>query len=699
VAHRLRGLGGRLELVVGHPTRSAFAGLRRWVVESLEVDSSEIWASAAEELRAALHERVEKAPKDKTAVISDASSKGSDIPSRLLSRVEALPVNELKAELRVCGIEYGHCVEKCELRALLVAALAGVETGDLTKDNTEEEKEEKKIEEEENSKERREGCDNDKVGAKIEDAVVVEDEEDVELADTSQCSHQDEVERLPKPSKSKKKGRDKKKAKKRKRKEKKLRKKLEKAEHKARKYASGSVRSSKAASNTKHATNADKDKKDKSHKRRGRNEKRAMKRKKMLSSLSSLSSASGCSSSSHPLKPEELAAEFTQAAQRGDVVHAQHVVYRHGLGFRSSVGDGPLHIAARSNQPALVDFLLRQRGAESLLEARNRAGETALLVAARLCRGRVALRLVEALADPAAIDNAGESPEALDLDGLVCETERDEECLQTAAGGRLLGAVSAARKQREDLEWRARIFEEEADFDFVRFEGYDDLERKDTGSNDWMHDIAQQAAARASAERLARRAMAAAAAAQARERDRAAQAEAEAERVTGPTPRPTGRASTSGMPSGVGAGTAGAQPPAREERALAVESEEVRVAARVADEARWQEFQLLNASPAASAGVPPTLRLADVPFPTGPQENPLRLDPASHPAVLRSQLRAGILRWHPDKFEQRFGRLLPAQGAERESVLGRVKAIAQQLNQLMRELLPEASKAASRPPG
>merc|ERR1711966_188815 len=84
-----------------------------------------------------------------------------------------------------------------------------------------------------------------------------------------------------------------------------------------------------------------------------------------------------------------------------------------------------------------------------------------------------------------------------------------------------------------------------------------------------------------------------------------------------------------------------------------------------------------------------TLRFADVPFPTGPGDNPLRVDPKGHPAVIRSQIRAGLLRWHPDKFEQRFGGLLPAQSAERKSVLERVTEIAQQLTRLMDKLLPE----------
>eukprot|EP00434_Breviolum_minutum_P004400 symbB.v1.2.003877.t1/scaffold211.1/size373615/18 len=111
---------------------------------------------------------------------------------------------------------------------------------------------------------------------------------------------------------------------------------------------------------------------------------------------------------------------------------------------------------------------------------------------------------------------------------------------------------------------------------------------------------------------------------------------------------------------------------------------QARVAARARDEARWK---LLEEKTGEAVDL--TLREAELPWPSGPVENPLRIDPEGHPKVVRSQLRAGLLRWHPDKFEQKFGRFLPKKEQERVSILARVKALAQQLTRQMAEL-PDA---------
>ena len=46
----------------------------------------------------------------------------------------------------------------------------------------------------------------------------------------------------------------------------------------------------------------------------------------------------------------------------------------------------------------------------------------------------------------------------------------------------------------------------------------------------------------------------------------------------------------------------------------------------------------------------------------------------------RKRLRVELMRWHPDKFEARFGRRLAARDKER--VLDRVKGMSQALNAL-----------------
>lgn len=119
---------------------------------------------------------------------------------------------------------------------------------------------------------------------------------------------------------------------------------------------------------------------------------------------------------------------------------------------------------------------------------------------------------------------------------------------------------------------------------------------------------------------------------------------------------------------------------------------EVRLTNRATDEKRWTDFEtkLQTLSTNAEAGQAAKFGADDVPWPSGPPENPLRIDPAGHPAVVRSQLRAGLLRWHPDKFAQRVGRFLPSEGTEKQGALDRVKEIAQQLTRLMSDLALEA---------
>jgi len=51
------------------------------------------------------------------------------------------------------------------------------------------------------------------------------------------------------------------------------------------------------------------------------------------------------------------------------------------------------------------------------------------------------------------------------------------------------------------------------------------------------------------------------------------------------------------------------------------------------------------------------------------------------PAGVRSRLRSEVLRWHPDKFEARWGSRLAA--GDRDRILARVKEVAQQLTEMM----------------
>lgn len=396
--------------------------------------------------------------------------------------------------------------------------------------------------------------------------------------------------------------------------------------------------------------------------------------------------SSGSSSSHEAVDFGLVAAQFVKQTQLCDDLGAQHLVRRYGLHWSDSKGEGPLHMAARANRAGLMAWLLSQNDAPAVLDWRNARGETPLLLATRLCRGCVALRLVEALADPGAADAEGEAPEGLDLDGLLREAERDEACRQAREGERLLAAVAAARRAREEAEWRKRLFEEFEEVDHGKFTGYEDLEKEDeTTGGDWVDAIARQAAERASRASAANRA-AALAAARARAAEAAAAAAAQEVRAKAAAEDSSASAQNPARPTAQDA---------EEAREMA---EEARLSARALDEARWAELEKHVLDKKAESGAELCLQQADLPWPSGPTDNPLRVDAKSHAAVLRSQLRAGLLRWHPDKFEQKFGRFLSTDGGERAAILDRVKALAQQLNRQMDEMLPSASRATGSNP-
>lgn len=425
----------------------------------------------------------------------------------------------------------------------------------------------------------------------------------------------------------------------------------------------------------------DKKEREKAKKSKGKGKKRKL---EVVQISSGSSSSSGSESSSRcpktlQSKIERVASTFRTAVEANDQLRVQHLVKRYGMGWQDCKGEGALHIVAKLNKPGLAAWLLRQPSAPELVKQRNHLGETPLLVATRMCRGCIALRLVEALADPAAADHEGESPEALDLDGLIREAERDQACKQAAEEERLLAAVNAARRLREEKEWRRRLFEGLGEEDFCRFGGHEDLEREDQalGSVHWMDAIRMEAERRAAAEASAAGRAAAAAV-------ELAKTKAEANRAAQQAAPPPGLGAGERPPGSQAAGAAGSidDDEARER------AEEARLSGRARDEKAWAalESKVLAAEETESSGI--QLREGDIPWPSGPPSNPLRVEAKSHPAVLRSQLRAGLLRWHPDKFEQKLGRFLPAAEKERTAILGRVKALAQQLTQQMATMLP-----------
>lgn len=451
------------------------------------------------------------------------------------------------------------------------------------------------------------------------------------------------------------------------------------------------VRHGKRGHHTKNRKDKKRTKKIHKHHKRHKEVTRKKKKKKQRRKGSS-SSSSACS-----LSP---ASEFTEALANDKIFLAQYLINKHGVQLCGLGGDGPLHVAARQNKPNFVSWFLTRPGAAEVIDWQNAEGETALLVAAKLLHGRIALRLIEALADPGVIDNAGVAPEAFDLNTLLQETERAERISKNMHNASAIQApttseqqeVAAAKRSHDATEWGQRLFCEMMEDEFHTthdfFAGCEDLERREESDGDsWIDDIAFQLEERKRHEARACMEERLRAVIQAREeaRQQADAQEARARRFA------RVRAASDAEFQKQWRQSSSAKDAPRASTCSATRAE---------DDARWRVFedriQTFDAATGDLQNQHP-IRYNDIPWPSGPLANPLHIHPSGHPAVLRSQIRAGLLRWHPDKFDQRVGRFLPTDGVEREKALARVKEIAQQLNRLMTELAVNSNAGANPP--
>lgn len=431
---------------------------------------------------------------------------------------------------------------------------------------------------------------------------------------------------------------------------------------------------------------------------------RVKKRKKKDRKHKKRRKGSSSSSTSSSLSP---ASEITDALAYGKIFLAKYLINKHGVHLYNSNGEGPLHCAARHNESTFVSWLLAQSGAAGELDMQNNRGETALLVATKLLHGSCALRLIEALADPGIVDQEGLAPEALDLDSLLQEAERADSLSRNAHNAETLRRSAPAPQMQdnlqhshEDIEWGQRLFSEMMEDEFrihhEVFAGYEDLERQDEVDDDsWMDDIARQYQERKQKEARAHVQERLRVVMQARE-DARQQADAQEARARLEAQR---RAASDAEFQRHWRESQYQKEPRPQVRGDRGNKHKTCIATRVDDDARWRTFeeriQKLNTMESPSASH--VIQYKDIPWPSGPPGNPLHIDPSGHPAVLRSQIRAGLLRWHPDKFDQRVGRFLPTEGVEKEKALSRVKELAQQLNRLMTELVANTSETAERP--
>jgi hypothetical protein len=103
------------------------------------------------------------------------------------------------------------------------------------------------------------------------------------------------------------------------------------------------------------------------------------------------------------------------------------------------------------------------------------------------------------------------------------------------------------------------------------------------------------------------------------------------------------------------------------EGVLAAASGAFGAAQRAEDKNRWEQF-------ISSSG---RVTLARIPFPSGPEGNCLWLSLDMDIEDRRKMVREALMRWHPDKFAQKFSARLDH--AERDSILAKVNDIASEI--------------------
>jgi len=102
---------------------------------------------------------------------------------------------------------------------------------------------------------------------------------------------------------------------------------------------------------------------------------------------------------------------------------------------------------------------------------------------------------------------------------------------------------------------------------------------------------------------------------------------------------------------------------------------------RQTDDAKWLKF-LKN--------TPAIIRFVDVPWPSGHNENILSIPDTMAHVEKKLIIKVAQLRWHPDKFTQKFGSLLHEH--ESAKINEKVKEVAQHINNLKSKLNEETNK-------
>ncbi|KAL4441890.1 hypothetical protein ABPG77_003806 [Micractinium sp. CCAP 211/92] len=401
---------------------------------------------------------------------------------------------------------------------------------------------------------------------------------------------------------------------------------------------------------------------DKKRKKKTSKERRWKKRRRSRSSRDTdTSDTAGGSDSSGAGPAPPSPRQLLLAAALGDRPRCRELIQQGAdVAYADAEGTTALHEACRHGHRAAARLLLRRGADAGLADAR---GDTPAHLAARHGHLEVLAALLAAENPPEieAVNGRGESVAqlaAFAMDKQDVQSYRREEREQSEEWQAQQQHERSPSLEPDDWEWERRLREE--------LSGGEEEEEVGGafGGGDWQADqyetaeeYAQRIWEEMQAHRRAKEQQARAASSKRRRQEEArreafrAAAEAESRRILGEQ-----QAQDAAWRAAVAQGQAGTK--------------------RARYEANWQFFASKHPEAPIGYGDVPWILAAEA----APQEELQRvvLYGTSGLEEQRKRLRTELIRWHPDKFEARFGRrLVPA---DRDRVLARVVATSQALN-------------------
>jgi hypothetical protein len=384
-------------------------------------------------------------------------------------------------------------------------------------------------------------------------------------------------------------------------------------------------------------------------------------------------------------KADRKHAKLMDAVRSGQHDKVQYRIFKGGLNLDHFDADGAsaMHAAASAGFSSVVS-LLAEHGANINLQ--DQQGYTALHLSVLGEHAAVAAVLLKIGAKRGVEDHHGVTAEGMGLEALLQEHEEQKKLEQAAREEQLREQLEeelredACRVRNErERDWDTRL-QEESEFE----RGYygeeenpfeqswrDDEATHDREGDDWFEEVNKQRevlgqgvnqGGQASAKRGSKRK-------QPTGGHSEYVASGSGERFAGFTPEQSQRQK---------------HPPTAEERAAesaknkqvaaeaAVATERARIARQEADEDGWKRLLAVKASSKAisgggsaangGSGGSGTVRFIDIPWPSGTDENILSMDMTMPAEKAKAQIKQAQLRWHPDKFMQKYGMILCEDG-------------------------------------